>query len=173
VEGGAVIFKNKDDFARAKRLINFGLDDEGNITEAGINAKLNEYQCAVGLALLDDIDEVIDHRAGLFEAYRDNLHGIVELPLWHTNTNLNGAYMPIKLKNPEQRFLVESILKKNEVQCRQYFSPSLERVFDQKKTFSSQNSQELSQTILCLPLHYYMTVDEITIITNILRKALA
>ncbi len=59
VEGGAIVFKHKADFERAKRLINFGLDNKGKFSEAGINAKLNEYQCAVGLTILDQIDDLV------------------------------------------------------------------------------------------------------------------
>jgi len=171
VEGGAIIFKHKADFERAKRLINFG-HDNGNIKEVGINAKLNEYQCAVGLTLLDEMDEIINHRAKLFSAYCDSLQGIVEMPEWHQTANFNGAYMPIKLKSIEQRTLVEGALKERGIQCRQYFSPSLDNVFDGPKVFSSSNSQKLSETVLCLPLHFYMAIDDIHIITKLIQKVI-
>ncbi|TPH18958.1 DegT/DnrJ/EryC1/StrS family aminotransferase [Litorilituus lipolyticus] len=172
VEGGAIIFKRKADYERAKRLINFGLGENGQLTEAGINAKLNEYQCAVGLTLLDEVDNILSHRAKLFEAYRCGLQAIVEMPEWHEGANFNGAYMPIKLKNAEQRMLVESILKEHDIHYRQYFSPSLDNVFDDLKVYSNKNSQELSQTTVCLPLHYYMTTSDVIMITNLLKKAL-
>jgi len=172
VEGGAIIFKRKADFERAKRLINFGIDEKGDITEAGINGKLNEYQCAVGLTLLDEIDDIIKHRAELFKTYRDGLENIVELPQWHDKANFNGAYMPIKLKNVEQLILVENVLKEHGIQCRQYFSPSLDKVFDKQRIFSNNNSQQLSQTILCLPLHFYMSKDDVITIVKILIELL-
>ena len=172
VEGGAIIFKDKMDYERAKRLINFGMDDKGNITEAGINAKLNEYQCAVGLTLLDEVDDIINHRTKLFETYVEELQGIVEMPIWHRNSSFNGAYIPIKLSSIEQRCLVEERLKDNGVQYRQYFSPSLDNVFENKKIFSNESSQELSQLILCLPLHFYMEINEVVMITDIIRKAI-
>jgi dTDP-4-amino-4,6-dideoxygalactose transaminase len=172
VEGGAIIFKRKEDFERAKRLINFGINQHGDITEAGINAKLNEYQCAVGLTLLDQIDSIINHRAELFRAYRDALEYVVEMPEWHINANFNGAYMSIKLQSVDQRILVENTLKDNDIECRQYFSPSLDNVFDKQRVFSSSSSQELSQTVLCLPLHFYMTLDDVLIIQSILKTTI-
>ncbi|TMM46392.1 DegT/DnrJ/EryC1/StrS family aminotransferase [Colwellia ponticola] len=172
VEGGAIVFKHKADFERAKRLINFGIDEKGNITEAGINAKLNEYQCAVGLTILDDVEAIIEHRSNLFSAYREGLKCIVEMPKWHDGANFNGAYMPINLKSIEERVLVESTLKNNEIQCRQYFSPSLDMVFKEQKVLSSNNSQELSQTILCLPLHFYMVIDDIDLIVKLICESL-
>lgn len=172
VEGGAIVFKHKADFERAKRLINFGIDEKGNITEAGINAKLNEYQCAVGLTILDDVESIIEHRSNLFSAYREGLKGIVEMPKWHGGANFNGAYMPINLNSIEERVLVESTLKNNGIQCRQYFSPSLDMVFKEQKVLSKNNSQELSQTILCLPLHFYMVIDDIDLIVKLICESL-
>lgn len=170
VEGGAIIFKRKSDLERAKRLINFGIDDSGKIFEAGINAKLNEYQCAVGLTLLDEIDNVINHRVELFQTYCKSLQRFVEIPTWHKNSSFNGAYMPIKLKNVEQCVMVEAALKGNDIQCRQYFSPSLNDVFSKQKVFSNNNSQALSQTVLCLPLHFYMEVDQVIAIACKIKK---
>jgi dTDP-4-amino-4,6-dideoxygalactose transaminase len=171
VEGGAITFKYKADFERAKRLINFGIDSSGNITEAGINAKLNEYQCAVGLTILDDIEEIIEHRAKLFDTYREGLKGIVDMPAWHQQANINGAYMPIKLANVEQRILLEQVLKGNNVQYRQYFTPSLDSVFKEQKVFSNQNSKKVTQLILCLPLHFYMSVEEVLCVVELVNKA--
>lgn len=170
VEGGAVIFKHKADFERAKRLINFGLDQKGNINEVGINAKLNEYQCAIGLTLLDQISEIIKHRAELFETYCDALSDIVEIPVWHDKASFNGAYMPIKLQSVEQRVLVEEVLKVHNIQCRQYFSPSLDKIFLEQNVFSSAISQRVAETVLCLPLHFYMTIENVVSITKIIEK---
>ena len=172
VEGGAIVFKHKADFERAKCLINFGLDSTGNITEAGINAKLNEYQCAVGLTILDDIDEILAHRVQLFKAYRDGLEGIVDVPTWHQQSNTNGAYMPIKLVNTEQRDLVEQTLKENNIHCRQYFSPSLDVFFNKQKVFSNKNSNKVTQSILCLPLHFYMSVKDVKSVVELVKKVI-
>lgn len=52
-EGGAIIFKQKEDYERALRLINFGFDEQKNIVDIGINAKMSEYHAAVGLPITD------------------------------------------------------------------------------------------------------------------------
>jgi len=172
VEGGAIVFKHKADFERAKRLINFGIDENGNITEAGINAKLNEYQCAVGLTILEKIDSVIKYRAELFEAYCYRLKDVVELPTWHEIASFNGAYMPINLHSEMNVQKVMQVLKANNVQCRRYFSPSLEQVFIEQKNYGTRNSTKISSGILCLPLHFYMTLDDVNIVTELINKEL-
>jgi len=172
VEGGAIIFKHKADFEKAKLLINFGLHADGSLGEPGINAKLNEYQCAVGLTLLDDIENVIKHRAALFNTYTDELKNVVELPQWHAQASLNGAYMPIYIESVQKQQGVLQALTKNNIQCRRYFSPSLDLAYNQQKSFGCANSQQIAGGVICLPLHNFMTVADITFITTIIRKVL-
>jgi len=172
IEGGAIVFKHKADYERAKRLVNFGIDNLGNITEPGINAKLNEYQCAVGLTILDSYDGVLEHRIKLFNAYTDGLKNLVGLQSWHPDANFNGAYMPINLNSIEQRIKIEQELKRNNVQYRQYFTPSLESVFQEQKVYSNKNSKILSEKILCLPLHIYMSIKEVEFVVNLIKKVI-
>lgn len=172
VEGGAIVFKHKSDFERAKRLINFGLDSSGVFLEAGINAKLNEYQCAVGLTVLEQIDDVIKHRSELFAIYRQGLKGVVELPQWHEKGNFNGAYMPINLRSDLNVQKVMQALDENNIQCRRYFSPSLDQVFTEQVSFGAKNSLEIASGILCLPLHFYMSLNDVDKVIRTIKKAI-
>jgi dTDP-4-amino-4,6-dideoxygalactose transaminase len=173
VEGGAIVFKSKVDFERAKLLINFGINlDNGDITEAGINAKLNEYQCAIGLTILDEIDQIIDHRSQLFKIYREGLSSFVELPTWHTQSSINGAYMPINLENVAVKNKLIRDLSNNSIQSRSYFSPSLDGAFVECFNFGAKNSQDVASTVLCLPLHAYMTKDDVKIIVSMVKKSI-
>jgi len=170
VEGGCIVFKSKSDFERAKRLINFGIDDRGIITEAGVNAKLNEYQCAVGLTLLEYIDSVISHRAELFRLYRQGLRDILENPEWHDEASYNGSYMPINIGEPCLVEKFEKYLLENGVQCRRYFKPSLDKVFSEQQNYGSDNSNRLAQTIICLPLHYYMSRKDVATVVELVKR---
>ncbi len=172
VEGGAIIFKNKIDFERAKQLINFGILPGGELGEPGINAKLNEYQCAVGLTLLDDIDEVLEHRAELFKLYRSELENTVTLPSWHSEASLNGAYMPIYISCPAARRSVMDALTGKNIQSRRYFTPSLDIAYPQLRSFGCENSQKLAGGVICLPLHFYMIDKDVLSVTNIIKETL-
>ena len=170
IEGGATVFKDKDAFDRAKRIINFGLDSRGTINQIGINAKLNEYQCAVGLTLLEMIDEVIDYRIGLFNLYRQSLESYVQLPTWNKNASINGAYFPIILQNEAHRCQVKSALEDSNIPSREYFSPSLNTIFDTHDDCSI--SESISSRILCLPIHFYLTACEVIKIVKIIKNSL-
>ncbi|MDP2562106.1 DegT/DnrJ/EryC1/StrS family aminotransferase [Psychrobium sp. 1_MG-2023] len=172
VEGGAIVFKHRKDYEKAKRLINFGIQADGSLGEPGINAKLNEYQCAVGLTLLDDIEQVIARRAELFRSYRDELKEYVEMPTWHIDTTLNGAYMPIYIADVDSQRKVIEALSKNGIESRRYFTPSLDAVFGEQKKFDCVQSQRVAGGVICLPLHGYMNLNGIKNITQIIKETI-
>ena len=64
-EGGAIILKNKKDYHYAKKLINIGFDYLSKKSEhpiEGINAKMSELNAAWGLALLPDVNKIINQK---------------------------------------------------------------------------------------------------------------
>lgn len=169
VEGGAIVFKHKADYEKAKQIINFGQQPDGLLGEPGINAKLNEYQCAVGLTLLDNIEDVIQHRASLFSIYREELKDVVKLPEWHVQASLNGAYMPIYIADEyKQRKIVEALTKSN-IESRRYFTPSLDVAYSKQYSFGCQRSHKLAGGVICLPLHAYMTFDNVEKVSKIIK----
>ncbi|PTO51475.1 aminotransferase DegT [Vibrio splendidus] len=172
VEGGAIVFKNRSDFERAKRLVNFGMDEDGNILDVGINAKLNEYQCAVGLTVLDGIEKVIKHRENMFKLYQNELEGYVKLPKWHTQATLTGAYMPVVIEDTLTSEKVVDRLKESGIQSRRYFSPSLDLAFKNQTSYGCDLSQKSAKEVICLPLHYYISTEDVYIVTRLIKEAL-
>ena len=165
-------FKNPSVYKKAKELINFGINEENSIVNIGINAKLNEYQAAVGLINLQNIDNIIEHRSELFQQYRQLLIDIIELPSWHSEASFNGAYMPILLKNEQQLKAVSTKLTEANIQSRHYFKPSLDQVFTDSYNYNSTNSIYAAQKVLCLPLHAYMTIKDVNFVVENLKKNL-
>lgn len=172
VEGGAIVFKNRDDFDFAKKLINFGIESDGSLSTPGVNAKLNEYQSAVGLTLLDDIDNVLEHRIALFERYREELNGVLEMPVWHKEASFNGAYMPVTCDSEEQLKDILEHLNSRGIQSRKYFSPSLDLAYPYCVSEGCDVSQQNANKMLCLPLHFSMTKDDVKTVVNEIREFL-
>jgi dTDP-4-amino-4,6-dideoxygalactose transaminase len=168
IEGGAIVFKDKDAFDRAKRIINFGFDAGGVPNQVGINAKLNEYQCAVGLTLLETIDEILDHRIELFNLYRQCLESHVQLPVWNEDASINGSYFPIILQSEEHRQRVKSALQGSSIPSREYFTPSLNTIFSSQEDCPI--SESISSRVLCLPIHFYLTVPQVMKIVKIIKE---
>lgn len=172
IEGGAVIFKERADYEKAKALINFGIKPGIETFDTGCNGKLNEYQAAVGLVNLENINNVLEHRALLFIAYRQGLKDIVGMPIWHSQANMNGAYMPICLKDKIQLDKVIKALRENHIQSRHYFSPSLDQIFTNEVSYNTRNSQKIAECILCLPMHAHMTLENVKTVITTIKRAL-
>jgi dTDP-4-amino-4,6-dideoxygalactose transaminase len=167
IEGGAICFKNEQDYLLAKQMINFGFNGE-KIESSGINGKLNEYQAAVGLTLLDDMDAVLQHRTMLFERYRQKLEGFVGLQQWSEHATFNGGYMPIVLPSAFHIKRVIKALADNGVQSRVYFKETLHRAYGNGE--HCPNADTIVDRALTLPLHYYMTENDIDKISDIVIK---
>ncbi|WP_255252969.1 DegT/DnrJ/EryC1/StrS aminotransferase family protein, partial [Citrobacter freundii] len=172
VEGGGIVFKTKAHFEEAKRLINFGIELDKGIQSVGINAKLNEYQAAAGLVLMDNIDLIIEKRVSLFELYRESLSDVISFPNWSENATYNGAYMPVFCDSEEQLIHLMQSLEACGIQTRRYFYPSLNAVVKASEISNTTNSNELAKRSLCLPLHYYMTNKDVLTVTESIKNAL-
>lgn len=154
-EGGGIVFRNKQDFLKAKQMINFSLDEKGQPTGDGINGKLSEYHAAIGLALLDEINQILEHREQLFNQYVKLLSPYFELPRWNENViKSNGAYFPVLLKNSEIRSQVIQALSDINIASRAYFGTSLNQIYG--KNSLCPISDDASSRVLCLPLHSNM-----------------
>ena len=55
IEGGALIINDDELVQKARYLINFGIKNQEEIPHLGTNAKMNEFEAAMGLCVLDDM----------------------------------------------------------------------------------------------------------------------
>lgn len=177
-EGGAVC---TNDIALKKKLdsySNFALGDTLNQTNAiGTNFKLNEIQAAMGLVQLNHINKLIDKRRTLFKFYIEKFKGIkgIILPTHIEIQKSNGSYFPILITDEFgiSRDKVYQILHDTGVISKKYFYPALHK-FKHLRNYkkASDNlkiSEQVSNQILCLPIHPDLTKQEILQIINIFR----
>lgn len=152
IEGGALIINDDSLVEKARYLINFGIQNQESIPHLGINAKMNEFEAAMGLCLLDEMDEVESLRKQCFERYEKELGKYVQLLKWNGDASKNHSYFPILLKDEQQLKRVEKALNDKEIYPRRYFYPSLDTLeYIEPKQYMPK-SREISKKILCLPL---------------------
>ena len=151
-EGGAIIFKRKEDLERAKKMINFGITGPETIEEIGINAKLSEFQAAMGLCVLDEIEQNLDARAEVWQRYENALGKTLQLQAKEEALNYNYAYFPVVFDSEERAVRVAAALKEHGVLARRYFYPSLESVECLEAKADQSVSKDIASRILCLPI---------------------
>lgn len=154
IEGGAIIVRNKEMYDKAKLLINFGIPDYDQITTLGINCKMNEFQAAMGLCLLDEINNIISSRKVIVDKYNDALKGIKKLhfPVSNPKATNNYAYYPVIFESEEILLRVKGELNHMDIYPRRYFYPSLEKLPYIKPQYVPV-ADSISTRVLCLPLY--------------------
>ncbi len=153
-EGGAIVFKRKEDLELAKKMINFGITGPETIEELGINAKMNELQAAMGLCVLDESEQIQKDRCEIAEKYDRYLGGNLQQQRIQPGTTYNHAYYPVALKSEGQVGAVMDALQKEGVLARRYFYPSLETVESLGSERSGcKEAKKLSERIICLPIY--------------------
>jgi len=172
-EGGAIIFKHKEDLERAKKMINFGITGPETIEEIGINAKLNEFQAAMGLCVLDEIEQNLDARAEVWQRYENALGKTLQLQAKGEALDYNYAYFPVVFASEEQAVHVAATLKENGVLARRYFYPSLESVRCLDSLTIQPVSQDIASRILCLPIFSGLPAETQGKITGIVTEMIS
>ena len=79
IEGGALIINDDSLVEKARYLINFGIKDAEQIPELGTNAKMNEFEAAMGLCVLEDIEKLKIERSKHYQKYIEGLGNFVTL----------------------------------------------------------------------------------------------
>ena len=161
IEGGAIIFKDKAALERAKLLINFGITGPETIEGLGINGKMNEFQAAMGLAVLDEIEQNIAGRRAIWKKYEDFfLKSELRRQKHNPESTLNYAYYPVLFKDEAALLKAKETLQKNNILPRRYFFPSLDTLTLNINRESLVVSRDIASRILCLPIYSSLTLEE-------------
>ena len=172
IEGGALIINDDNLATKARYLINFGIKNEESIPYIGINAKMNEFEAAMGLCVLDDIIEIKQKRKNVIDYYKQELKDLVNFQKQNKNATKNYSYSPIIFKNEAQLLRVKKALNDKQIFPRRYFYPSLDTLTYIKPKQKMPISRNISKKILCLPTFVELEKDMQTNIVNIIKDNL-
>ena len=153
IEGGALIINDDELVQKARYLINFGIKNTEEIPHLGTNAKMNEFEAAMGLCVLDDIEEIKEKRKDILEIYRKELKDLVYFQEQNKNATENYSYFPVVFKTEEQLLKVQKALNEKQIFPRRYFYPSLDTLEYIEPKQECQISRDISTRILCLPIY--------------------
>lgn len=178
IEGGGVATGNRELVEKLKLLRNHGIKSEEEVVLVGTNAKMNEFQAAMGLCNLEDIDEMIQNRKRIYEYYKEKLSGYVDFQEIKAS-RYNYSYMPVLFKSIEKRDEIYSNLVRNGIRPRKYFFPlttssdyfKKERV-DLVKKYDLRKAHDISNRILCLPLYPDLKTQDVNRVTKIIEETL-
>jgi dTDP-4-amino-4,6-dideoxygalactose transaminase len=159
-EAGAVIC-SKENAKKIKQFINFGFDDNRNPVIYGTNAKVSEYTCAIGLAVLDKIQEdaVMHKRGSVSKIYEDRMKKFI---LATSSAGTVYQAFPIYIDNTSAAETVRNILAREEIANMQYYKPLI----------GLPHAKRLYDTNICLPCHHGITEQDANRICDLILKGI-
>lgn len=176
IEGGCVCFKNDAWVQVLNDQKNFGIRDEESVAYVGGNAKMNEFQAAMGLCNLRYLTDEIAKRKKIVEKYRERLSGIdgIKLSVIQENVESNYAYFPVVFDNYKYtRNEVFEKLAENNIGARKYFYP-LTNSFECYRNYPTAGAektpvaQHIALRVLTLPLYADLKLDDVDRICDII-----
>ena len=178
IEGGCVCFNNDNWVQLLNDMKNFGIHGPESVQYIGGNAKMNEFQAAMGICNLRHIDKEILKRKKIVEKYRQRLEGVegIKLSVIQKNVESNYAYFPIVFDNYKYtRNEIFEKLAKFDIGARKYFYPltnSFEcyRNYPTAGTDRTPVAQHIALRVLTLPLYADLPLEDVDRICDIVLK---
>ena len=172
IEGGALIINDDELCEKVRKMANFGITGSESIECLGINAKMNEFQAAMGLSLLDDIGTIIKRRGEITALYDSFLSDKVVKQDWNDKAGQNYAYYPVVFESEAVTKRVQAALNEQNIFPRRYFYPSLDTLDFISNSQNTLVSQGVARRILCLPLYADLSRDDCSRVSNIILSEL-
>lgn len=178
IEGGAVCFSDNNMVQLLNDMKNFGIRGPESVAYVGGNAKMNEFQAAMGICNLRHINEEIEKRRKVVAHYRNRLSDVEGIKLCNLQENVksNYAYFPIVFDGYKySRDEVFEMLKSRGIIARKYFYP-LTNGFECYKSLSTAGEDKtpvakyIADRVLTLPLYADLSIDDVDRICDVILK---
>ena len=169
IEGGAVCYKNDSWVQLLNDQKNFGFHGPEEVAYVGGNAKMNEFQAAMGICNLRHLDGEIAKRKIVVERYRQRLSGVEGICLCQPQDGVesNYAYFPAVFDGYKYtRNEIFEMLKAQEITARKYFFP-LTNSFECYRSYPTAGvektpvAQHLALRVLTLPLYADLALEDV------------
>ena len=176
IEGGAVCFKSDSFVQLLNDQKNFGIHGPEEVAYVGGNAKMNEFQAAMGICNMRHIIEEIAKRKFVVERYRERLSEVegIKLSKIQENVESNYAYFPVVFDGYKYtRNEVFSMLAEQKIGARKYFYPltnSFEcyRNYPTAGTEKTPVAQHMALRVLTLPLYADLELEDVNRICDVI-----
>lgn len=178
IEGGITAFKDKEMLDKTNVLINFGFTSHESVAYVSTNARMNEFEAAMGICNLRHIDDEIARRKIAADRYVERLSGVegIKLIAPQEGVRQNYSYFPVffdgyKLNRNE----VQAKLAEDKIFARKYFYPltnELECYADKygHTVADTPVAKHAAECVLTLPMYADLTVEDVDRICDIILK---
>ncbi len=159
IEGGIVAFRDAGRFHAIDNITNFGFTGNDTIGYIGTNARMNEFEAAMGICNLRHIEGEIAKRKLAADCYSERLSDVkgIRLIKPQPGVTYNYAYYPVIFDGYKRnREEVLSLLAEHDVIARRYFYPSVDSAECYGDAYPAEKtpiSHYFANRVLTLPLY--------------------
>lgn len=176
-DSGMLTIKNPELEDKAKRIRWFGIDRKAkledrwknDIFEVGYKYQMTDISAMMAMETMKILDKILAHQRKLFITYRQQLYEIPGITFIDEDEDRQSscwiATVLVEKREELKKKLAENGIESNQVHYRT----------DQYTVFGGRvdhcpNMDKLESKYLVLPMHYYVTVDDVVKICRIIRK---
>lgn len=177
-DGGAM-FTNDDELAQLIRSLKVHGkgDNKYDNVRVGVNSRLDTIQAAVlKVKLKTFINHELEDVNRVYQQYNERLLGVVEIPLIPDGFYSSFAQYTIKVKKKEQRDGLQAFLKEQGIPSMIYYVKPMHKQmafagfkFDEN---DFEVTNELCDVVLSLPMHPYLTEEDVDSVCNAIKTYL-
>jgi dTDP-4-amino-4,6-dideoxygalactose transaminase len=176
IEGGCVVFRDAAITRKLELLRNFGIEDEDNVSCIGTNAKMNEFQAAMGIEMLSVLDEERSSRHAIKQRYVEILADAPGITCLAPPGDVTDSmqYFAIRVNASGDgigRDALHLALQRWNVFTRRYFYPLCSDfpIYANVPRADLSASKLAAKEVLCLPLYGDLGLDTVTHIAEVIR----
>lgn len=165
-DGGALYTNDDQLAAKIKMIANHGQEIKYVHKVIGCNSRLDNLQAAILNVKLDKLDEYLNARNEVANYYLGNLKNINEIELPNKISNSTHAFhqFTIKVSNNKRDSLQKYLQERNIPSMIYYPIPLYKQEAYSvyvKKEFELKNTENLCKSVLSLPMHTEMDLDQL------------
>lgn len=171
-EGGMVTSKNKEFIQKVKSWQNFGFGSDRNVAQIGTNAKLQEINAAIGLRQLSRFGDRLDSRRKTLQLYKNTLSDL-GVSFQDNDERSTVAFASMIMPDKDTADKTYTHLWESGVEVKRYYAPlhlQAEIVKYAELPVSLSVTEEVAGRILSLPVHDFMSEDDVNLVANAVRE---
>jgi len=180
-EGGLVTTNNKQIYKKIENLRSIGINRsskkhwEYDVINNGLNFRLTDFQCALGISQLKKIKKFINKRKKIFELYNKELSNNDKFKILnHHNDCLSSHHLYIlhinNFNNKKKDKFIKYMKSKNIILQYHYIPIYYFKVFHKKNKFKLKNSEIYYRSSISLPIFYELDKKKQIYIIDCIKK---
>jgi perosamine synthetase len=180
-DGGMLTAKKKEDYEAAMRRRWYGIDKKGrkptplghdptyDIWELGYKYSPTDIGAVMGIEGLKHLDSVLKRRAEISRMYRDGLSDAKDVTLLDMKDDRKSSDWLFTIHVKDRLKFAETMVSKGIEVSVPHWRNDQYTLFGPKRN-DLPNTDKANETMICIPLHYSLSDDDVSYVIDTIRK---